>query len=81
MISKQTKMIKDYLKEIGFGNVRVVKSQNTQAQMHRTTFKEIIFLCDIYLSNSLLILSCVYFYKKTQTLKDFYLQIIFDNFV
>ena len=39
MISKQTKMIKDYLKEIGFGNVRVVKSQNTQAQMLQNTIE------------------------------------------
>lgn len=39
MISKQTKMIKDYLKQIGFGNVRVIKSQNTQAQMLNNTIE------------------------------------------
>lgn len=39
MISKQTKIIKDYLKQIGFGNVRVIKSQNTQAQMLNNTIE------------------------------------------
>lgn len=39
MVSKQTKMIKDYLKQIGFGNVRVIKSQNTQAQMLNNTIE------------------------------------------
>ena len=39
MISKQTKMIKDYLKQIGFGNVRVIKSQDTQAQMLTNTIE------------------------------------------
>lgn len=39
MISKQTKMIKRFLNEIGFGNVRVVKSQNTQAQMLNNTIE------------------------------------------
>jgi hypothetical protein len=33
MISKETKMIKQYLKEIGFENVRVLKGKNTQADM------------------------------------------------
>lgn len=39
MISKQTKMIKRFLNEIGFGNVRVVKSKNTQAQMLNNTIE------------------------------------------
>jgi hypothetical protein len=33
MLAKETKMIKDYLKEIGFGNVRVLKGKDTQADM------------------------------------------------
>jgi len=33
MVSKETKMIKDYLKEIGFGNVRVVKGKETECDM------------------------------------------------
>jgi len=37
MTSKQTKMIKDYLKEIGFGKVRVLKSEKTEADMLNDT--------------------------------------------
>ena len=39
MVSKETKMIKDYLKEIGFGKVRVLKSKNTQADMLNNTIQ------------------------------------------
>ena len=39
MVSKQVKMIKNYLVGIGFNNVRVVKSKNTQADMLNNTIQ------------------------------------------
>jgi hypothetical protein len=39
MLSLQVKIIKDYLKQIGFGKVRVIKSKNTQAQMLQNTIE------------------------------------------
>jgi Zn-dependent peptidase ImmA (M78 family) len=33
MLSKETKMIKDYLKKIGFGKVRVLKGKETECDM------------------------------------------------
>ena len=33
MLAKETKMIKDYLKQIGFANVRVLKNKETQCDM------------------------------------------------
>jgi hypothetical protein len=33
MVSKETKMIKDYLKKIGYGNVRVLKGKETECDM------------------------------------------------
>lgn len=33
MVAKETKMIKDYLKQIGFGNVRVRKGNETECDM------------------------------------------------
>jgi hypothetical protein len=39
MVSKETKMIKDYLKEIGFGNVRVLKSSETECDMLNATIR------------------------------------------
>lgn len=39
MLSKQVKFIKYYLKQIGFGKVRVIKSKNTQAQMLQNTIE------------------------------------------
>jgi hypothetical protein len=39
MVSKQVKMIKNYLVGIGFNNVRVLKSKNTQADMLNNTIQ------------------------------------------
>jgi hypothetical protein len=39
MVSKQVKMIKNYLVSIGFNNVRVLKSKNTQADMLNNTIQ------------------------------------------
>jgi hypothetical protein len=39
MISKEIKMIKNFLKEIGYDYVRVIKSKNTQAQMLNNTIE------------------------------------------
>ena len=39
MVSKETKMIKEYLNEIGFGNVRVMKSKETEADMLNNTIR------------------------------------------
>jgi hypothetical protein len=37
MVSKEVKMIKEYLKEIGFGKIRVLKSKKTEADMLNDT--------------------------------------------
>lgn len=39
MLSKETKMIKEYLKEIGFGDVRVLKHTETEADMLNDTIR------------------------------------------
>jgi hypothetical protein len=39
MVSKQVKMIKNYLVGIGFNNVRVLKGKNTQAEMLNNTIQ------------------------------------------
>lgn len=39
MVSKETKMIKQYLKGIGFGKVRVLKNKHTQADMLNDTIQ------------------------------------------
>jgi hypothetical protein len=39
MVSKEVKMIKEYLKEIGFGSVRVLKNKDTQADMLNDTIQ------------------------------------------
>ena len=67
MVSKEVKMIKEYLKEIGFGKVRVLKNKDTQADMLNDTinfstqwynsknkeFKEIDSILKSYYKNKL----------------------------
>lgn len=55
MISKQTKMIKKYLNEIGFGNVRVIKYNITQADMVNNT---IMFSTQWYNSKNKELVEC-----------------------